>query len=68
MRKAKAICDLERTTLAEVVSWKHKSRVLWLREGDKCTEFFHRVSNSNSKNNSIESLMVNGTISTYHFF
>jgi hypothetical protein len=29
---------------------------------DKCTEFFHRVTNSNRRNNSIESLLVNGSV------
>jgi hypothetical protein len=56
------INDLERTTLLEEVSWRQKSR-LWLREGDKCTKFFHRVANSNRRNNFIEQLVVNGTVS-----
>jgi hypothetical protein len=39
-------------------------RVLWLREGDKCTTFFHRVANSNRRNNSIEQLEVNDIVSS----
>jgi hypothetical protein len=31
-----------------------------LREGDKCTKFFHRVANSNRRN--IEQLVVNGSV------
>jgi hypothetical protein len=34
--------------------------VRWLKEGDKCTKFFHQVANANRRNNSIESLIVNG--------
>jgi hypothetical protein len=38
--------------------------ILWLKEGDKCTKFFHRVANSNKRYNSIESLSVNGSVSS----
>jgi hypothetical protein len=58
-RKALA-ADLEASLLQEEISWRHKSRVRWLKEGDKCTKFFHQVASANRRNNSIESLMVNG--------
>ena len=32
----------------------------WLKEGDKCTKFFHQVANANRRNNCIESMSVNG--------
>ena len=35
-----------------------------LKEGDTNTKFLHRMANSNRKNNGIESLMVNGTLSS----
>jgi hypothetical protein len=35
--------------------------VRWLKEGDKCTKFFHQMANANRRNNSIESLIVNGS-------
>ena len=69
--------DIEKLTLMEEISWRQKSKVLHLKEGDANTKFFHRMANSNRKNNSIESLMVNGSLSsdqgiiinyTSHFF
>jgi hypothetical protein len=32
--------ELERIILPEEVTWRQKSRALWLREGDKSTNFF----------------------------
>jgi hypothetical protein len=39
---------------------------LWLREGDRCTKYFHQVANSNRRNNSIESLLANGSVTFDH--
>jgi hypothetical protein len=61
------INDFQRTTLLEEVSWRHKLRVLWLTKGDKCTKFFHQVANLNTRNNSIEQLVVNGTVFSDQF-
>jgi hypothetical protein len=53
--------DLEASLLQEKICWRQKSKVRWLKEGDKCTKFFHQVANANRRNNSIESLSVNGS-------
>ncbi|KAG6644474.1 hypothetical protein CIPAW_08G057000 [Carya illinoinensis] len=45
-RKTVVVAELEKITLMEEISWRQKSRALWLQEGDKCTNFFHRVANS----------------------
>ena len=55
--------DIEKLTLLEEFSWRQKYRVLHLREGDSNTRFFHRIANSNKRNNSIESHMINGSFS-----
>jgi len=62
--KCLVIRYLENTILQEEISWRQKSWVLWLKEGDKCTKFFHRVANSNRRFNCIESLSVNGSVSS----
>jgi hypothetical protein len=41
-----------------------KFRALWLKDGDKYTKSFHKVANSNRRKNSIDSLLIEGTLST----
>jgi hypothetical protein len=38
--------------------------VLWLKEGDKCTYFFHSIANSNRRYNSLDSLLIGDTQSS----
>jgi hypothetical protein len=63
-RKRTLCRDIERALLQEEISWKQKSRVKWLKEGDKCTKFFHLMANSNKRFNSIESLIIDGSLSS----
>jgi hypothetical protein len=55
--------DLERALLQEI-SWRQKSRIKWLKEGDKCTKFFHLMANSNKRYNTIDSLHIDGAMSS----
>ncbi|XP_022852922.1 uncharacterized protein LOC111374488 [Olea europaea var. sylvestris] len=52
--------EMERMVEMVEINWRQKSRVTWLKEGDKCAKFFHRVANSNRRNNSITVLEVDG--------
>ena len=63
-RKRVIIRELAVTLLQKKISWRQKSRICWLKEGDKCTKFFHRIANSNRIGNSIESLSINGFLSS----
>jgi hypothetical protein len=63
MKKAKIVSELERSTLMEEVSWRQKSRILWLRKVTSA-KFFHTMANSNRRRNTIDSLLIDGTIST----
>lgn len=40
----------------EEIAWKERSRIPWLKHGDKNTEFFHRIATSHRRFNSMEQL------------
>jgi hypothetical protein len=63
-RKSLITSELEHSLLQEEISWRQTFRILWLKEGDHCTKFFHQVANSNQRSNSIESLSINGLVSS----
>ena len=52
--------DLERLAHLEEVSWRQKSKVLWLKEGDNNTNFFHKMANSHRRYNYMEKVEVDG--------
>ena len=56
--------DLEENILLDEISWQQKSRVLWLKEGDKNTKYFHSVANSHRRNNAIRQLNINNVVSS----
>jgi hypothetical protein len=61
-KKGEVSRELEACLLMEEISWRQKSRMLWLKEGDKCSKFFHSVANSHRRYNSIDSLMIEGNL------
>ena len=46
----------------EDICWRQKSRVFYIKEGDRNTKFFHRMANSHRRFNSIDKLMVDGRV------
>ena len=63
-RREQLVVGLEKVILMDEISWRQKSRVLWLKEGDKNSPFFHRIANSNRNVNTIGQLIINGIAST----
>jgi hypothetical protein len=61
-QRALTQAEIEKTLLMEEIFWRQKSRVLWLKEGDHNTRFFHKVANCHRRNNSIVNLRVNGVL------
>ncbi|XP_022549590.1 uncharacterized protein LOC111201644 [Brassica napus] len=60
---ASALKDLSNALKAEEMFWKQKSRVFWLREGDRNTKFFHALTKQRRSRNKITQLQdVNGNI------
>ena len=56
--------EIEKITSLEEISGRQKPRVLHLREEDSNTRFLYKMANSNRRNNGIENLMVNGSLSS----
>ena len=53
--------DFEKWALMEEISWRQKSKEVWLREGDRNTGFFHKMANSHRRKNCLSKIKVNGT-------
>jgi hypothetical protein len=63
LRQEECKIELEKVAHMEEVSWRQKSRVLWLKEGeDNNTKFFHKMANSHRHYNYMERVEVDGAV------
>ena len=44
----------------EEISWRQKSRELWLKEGDRNTGYFHKMANAHRRRNCHRKISING--------
>ena len=44
----------------EEISWRQKSRELWLKDGDKNTGYFHKMANAHRRSNCLRKISING--------
>ena len=58
--REKAREDYKNWVDMEEVSWRQKSKELWLKEGDRNTRFFHIMVNSHRRGNTLLNINING--------
>ena len=58
--REKARKDYKNWVDMEEVSWRQKSRELWLKEGDRNTGFFPRMANSHRRRNTLLNISIHG--------
>ena len=61
------LLELDKLAHLEETTWRQKSRVLWLKEGDNNTKFFHKIANSNRRRNLMEKLEVGESVFSLDF-
>ena len=54
--------ELDNLALLEETSWRQKSRVFWLKEGNNNTKFFHKMANSNRRRNYMKTVEVDDIV------
>ena len=54
--------DIEQLASLEEISWRQKTRALYVKEGDNNTQFFHKLANSHRNANFIKRIEVDGVL------
>ncbi|XP_075665339.1 uncharacterized protein LOC142635002 [Castanea sativa] len=54
--------QVEHLLSLEEISWRQKSRMLCIKEGDNNTKFFHKMANSHRRSNHLRTLEVDGVV------
>lgn len=59
-RRAELKAEIGRLFNSKEIWWRQKSRVQWLKEGDKNTKLFHQVANAHKLANQIRDIIIDG--------
>ena len=54
--------QVEHLLSLEEISWRQKSKMLCIKEGDNNTKFFHKMANSHRRFNHLRTLEVDGVV------
>ena len=52
--------DYKKWVGLEEIMWRQKSREVWLKEGDRNTDFFHKMVNAHKRRNNVDRIKING--------
>ena len=62
VERNEARSQVEQLLSLEEISWRQKSRILCIKEGDNNTKLFHKMANSHRRSNHLSFLEVDGVI------
>ena len=52
--------DHKKWVMLEEISWRQKSREVWLKKGEKNMRFFHKMINAHRRRNIVDIIKING--------
>ena len=61
-RRTMIKADIEHLASLEEISWRQKSKALFIKEGDNNSRFFHRLANSHRQTIQIRGVEVEGVL------
>ena len=64
LEKARLQTEFKKIFLLEEISWRQKSRMLYLKEGDSDTKFFDQMANLHRRNTAITNLKADGVLTS----